>query len=117
MKWLISLIILTGSAYASTSQGDVLLYAEKTLNVLRNGRVIYTPGCEIAGSCFSIPNELKTSPNQNPLFSLCYQSGGTPYFAKLKSDGEKVPVCLKKEMKALDLESLMREYKAQRKRK
>lgn len=69
---------------------------------------IYTKGCENA-SCFpKLKGALKTSPDQNPLFSLCYQLESMPFFGKISNEKESRSFCLK-DRNVVDLNHLFRQ--------
>lgn len=50
-------------------------------------------------------------PYQNPLFSLCEQVGGEPYFARESLSKKKLRICISKENMVVDLPTLMETYK------
>lgn len=112
MKWLgILLILTTTNSLFADADTDVLSYEGGDLQVRFDGRKVYTERCERPASCFKLPLKLSLKPNQSPLFSVCLQSGGTPYFAKMKKKNEKLEFCVNSEKQGVELNMLMEAYK------
>lgn len=108
MKWFLILLTFPLSSFSC----DLDLRVEKkSYKVCSDKKRIYSVECKSVSDCFKTPESLKYYPNQSPLFSLCYQSGGAPHFAKLKDVKNKVEVCVRDEGKITDLGSLMELYK------
>lgn len=90
---------------------DTLLIENgKSYPVQVDGNNLYSKDCKIINKCFSFPEKLKFSSNQNILFSLCYQSEGRPKFASLKSNKKKVQVCVKDKY-VVELDEMMGQFK------
>lgn len=104
MKWLVVLLILPTSSFACKLD---LKIGDKAYKVCNKADRIFTKDCESVAHCFKKIKKLKFSSNQSPLFSLCYQSGATPRFAKIQGQKNKVEVCIKDGSKIVDLNSLM----------
>ncbi len=102
-------ILWTTSATDIKEAKDILIIDDIKLNVIVKGRDIYSQDCKNLEKCFKLPTKMRFYPNQNPLFSLCYQSEGTPRFAIVKSSKEKVQVCTK-EAKVVELDKMMSFY-------
>ncbi len=109
MKWLKELLILTLSISGAFG-GSLALDNGKSITIEVEGNKIYTKECKEPSNCFDFPKELKFYSYQSPLFSLCYQSGGTPQFVKLEGREHKIEFCFK-DNKGVDLETLMKGYK------
>tara|TARA_Y100000780_G_scaffold226709_1_gene241261 strand:+ start:86880 stop:87218 length:339 start_codon:yes stop_codon:yes gene_type:complete len=110
MKWLKTFFILTLSAYKAFG-GNLTLPDAKRVTIKVEGNKIFTKECKAPSNCFDFPKELKFYSYQSPLFSLCYQSGGTPKFVKIDGKKHKIEFCFKNN-KGVDLETLMKAYKA-----
>lgn len=110
MKWFMKLIILI--SLFSKAYGVTLTQSNgKAIEVDVDGKRVYSKDCSKIYNCFKFPKKLKFYPNQSPLFSLCYQSGGTPEFVNLEGEEHKIEFCFK-DNKGVDLETLMKAYKA-----
>lgn len=108
MKWLIILLTLSARLWACD---NILNIDGKDYKVCRDKEALFSKGCEDPQACFKLSSEkVAFSPNQNPLFSLCYQNGHQPFFAKLEGEEHKVSVCLSENGKVVDLDSLMKAY-------
>lgn len=107
-KWFISLLILIST---SNSFANLIKIKSKTYSniVIKNDK-LYSKSCKQIQNCFTTPEKLKLYQNQNPLFSLCFQSKGTPHFVQINSEKSKRQVCLK-DKHIVDLNSLMLLYK------
>ena len=106
MKWLIASLLLTLNIFACDIDLDVEGDKHK-ICVLGND--LYSKGCKGVSECFEFKkSKLKFYPNQDPRFSLCYQNGWRPSFAKL--DGKTVSVCINSANQLVDLESLMKSF-------
>ncbi|MCO4755682.1 MAG: hypothetical protein KC478_14465 [Bacteriovoracaceae bacterium] len=106
MKWLIASLILTLNLFACDIDLDVEGETHKVCVFDQN---IYSKGCKGVSDCFKFKNKkLKYYPNQDPRFSLCYQNGWKPSFAKL--DGKTVSVCMNSSNQFVDMESLMKSF-------
>ncbi len=108
MKWLKILALLPISALACDL--DISL-DEKIYKVCRIDDHVYSQDCKLVSNCFQLPKKMKYSLNQNPLFSICYQSGGTPYYTNIKTLDLKTRVCLNGKGDIVGLGSLMLEYR------
>jgi len=102
-------ILWTTLATEQSESKETLIIDKKEFSVIVKGRNIYSSNCKDITKCFELPIKLRTYPNQNPLFSLCYQSEGTPRFAIIKSSKKKVQVCTK-ESKVVELDQMMSFY-------
>ena len=108
---------LTSISFANevaTKDEVTLLKSKKTFIVLKIGNTLISETCKDITRCFDIPHELIFFSNQNPAFSLCFQSNGKPHFAIVNSDKRKVTLC-ERENKIVDLETLMKKYKYNKK--
>lgn len=109
MKWLAILLTLSLNALACEEKIQV---NGKTVQVCKEGERYFSKGCGKPLDCIPLNKRLKHYPNQNPSFSLCYQSGkGIPYFAKDLKTNETITVCQNEQGQIVDLESLMLSYK------
>ena len=67
--------------------------------------------CKNIKNCFLKKNiTFQFMPDQSPGFSLCYQLGGSPFFAEVVGKKDKVPMCFMKPY-FIDQESLFLEFK------
>ncbi len=110
MKWLKLSLILTLSVSGAFG-GSLTLEDGKSITIEVEGNKIDTKECKEPSDCFLFPKKLKFYSYQSPLFSLCYQSGGTPKFVNLEGKKHKIEFCFKGN-KGVDLETLMKAYKA-----
>lgn len=108
MKWLKVLPLLPISTFAC-DLGITL--DESAYKVCLKDDRVYSRNCEIVANCFELPKKMKFNSSQNPLFSLCYQSGGTPFYTDIKALKLRTRVCLSDRGDIVGLSSLMLEYK------
>lgn len=70
-----------------------------------------SPECKNVKTCFLGKKiEFQFRPDQSPGFSLCYQLGGSPFFATVSNKNTTVPMCFIKPY-YIDQESLFLEFK------
>ncbi len=108
MRWPIVSLILIAETLACDNLLDI---KGRQFKVCIQNQKVYSPQCKNPKRCFDFPQEnFIYTPNQSPLFSLCYQSGGKPYFARLKEEKDKIEICLNQQDQVIDLNTLMSEY-------
>ena len=109
MIWLIAIHILTTSS--SACENKKINIEGVDYKVCLDGTKLYSEGCQNPKECFKLPiKELEFRPNQSPLFTLCYHSSGTPFFALVEGEKFKREVCRSENKKLIDLDSLMSAY-------
>jgi hypothetical protein len=108
LKWYLVLVILNSNLYGNSNHQ--LIIDGKVIVVKSVNDAYFTNKCLDITKCFILPGQLKFSPKQNILFSLCYQSNGSPKFAQFKISKEKITVCIGSKG-LIDLDTMMYKYK------
>jgi len=113
LTWLIAIPILISNSFAC--ENKKLNIDSVDYKVCIDGFKLYSVGCQNPKECFDLPTKsLEYSPKQSPLFSLCYQSNGSPFFALVEGEKMKREVCLSKNKRIIDLDSLMSAFNKSR---
>ncbi|WP_040314275.1 hypothetical protein [Bacteriovorax sp. BAL6_X] len=104
-----SILIISILLSAAKAESIVFVADDFKAEVVYEKERMTSKECLNISDCFTFPNSLKFYSNQNPLFSLCYQSKGTPRFGHINK--VKITGCINSNNKVVDLNSLMKAYK------